>query len=623
MTPKELERNVRELLAQPVSDEELRSRLEQLANDEISFSGLTWLWGPLLYKRNRVFFRPFVSSKFSTYMQLPKWKVEVIKWKNNTGQILDEWFREVDLNDDVELFKKLYEWKLSNRYDWKLRDKRSEELRAELISRLRNATSPAQRQIVFRKFSIWFDVDEETALQLYQIDRAAAGPFILSHLKISFFSGEAKRALWSRLLKAAEEAKDEDFRWKLYRRQIPLEMWIQDALAVCDLVRDNAELVRELEKRHLEGWGLNLADGFYQLVQKRGRDLLPYIMRHLRQVWGGWFGRGKYGKMADFAREQGWWDLWSALIRTCAGSKEFNKEISQLLENATLSDEEIRKRLFALGGVSREWNWGGFGFASIHPLDEPVALRFYERFPDILRGPFKVHVQTNLWGKNYSKLLKTFIAKTDEEMVDYMASRLITRYGRWGNTKDLLEGADELATYYGALKSDETKFSRRAAGVLSQVPAYTIFNYNQLVRENRLARLLFERSVSAYLSDPASMADLIEGAEIHVMAIAYRALVLNDDRAKRLAVEHLPLLLGTLLRPLHRDTRILAFGALANAATTLDSAKLILSRARDALLLPDSHYPKEKLLMLIATLLHRWPELRTTAEQPVVYERAA
>jgi len=388
-------------------------------------------------------------------------------------------------------------------------------------------------------------------------------------------------------------------------------------------MRDSAELVRELEKRHPEGWWVNLADPFFRFVQSRGRDVFPYVARHLRQAWGGWFGRGSYGKMADYARDQGWWDLWSTLIRVCSRLKEFNKEVFALLEARRLPENTVRERLLLLAGVSREWNWAGFGLATVHQLEEPVALLFYERFPDLLRGPYRLHVQSHLWGQSYPKLLDRFIAAGDEELIDLLASRIVTRSGRWGNAQKMLADAEKLADYYTALKSDETAFSRRAANVLGQVPAYSIWQYNPLVRANRLARLLFERSASSYLADPRSLADLVEASEIHVMSLAYRALGLNDPRAREQASQHLPLLMGTLLRPMQRDTRGLAFGALANAANTIETARLILERAKDALTLPDARYPKEKLLGLIAKLIHRWPELRGPREQQVVYERAA
>ena len=108
---------------------------------------------------------------------------------------------------------------------------------------------------------------------------------------------------------------------------------------------------------------INLAEGFFQLVQRRGRDVFPYIIRHLNQVWRSWFARGSYGKMADYAREKGWWDLWSALIRTCSSSKEFNKQVLDLVENRVLPEKNVVERLLALAGASREWNWPGLGMA--------------------------------------------------------------------------------------------------------------------------------------------------------------------------------------------------------------------------------------------------------------------
>jgi len=623
MTPKELEQSIRALLQQPMADAELREQIEKLAVTETSFSGFTWLYGPELYRRNRVLFRPFILSRFSTYMTLPKWKLEVIHWRGDKAKILDAWLADVDKNDDADLFRRLYEWRLSERFGWRKRDARASEIMADLLSRFQSAGSPARRQTILRKFDLWFDLDEAPACALYSVDPPGAGPYILRRLRTGWLSGAPKRVMWTRLLQLADQHKDENFRWKLYRRQIPIVDWTKECLGLCDRICDSAELLQELEKRHPEGWGINLADSFYQLAQRRGRDVFPYVIRHLRQVWGGWLMRGSYGKMADYARQKGWWDLWSALIRVCSGSKEFNKEVNALLEDRSLPEKTVVERLLMLAGVSREWNWAGFGLATVHQLEEPVALLLYERFPDLLRGPYKLHIQAHIWGQNYPRLLDRFVAVGDEEMIDLLASRIVTRCGRWGNAQKMLADAEKLADYYAGLKSDEAAFSRRAANVLGQVPAYSIRQYNQLVRENRLARLLFERSASSYLADPRSLADLVEASEIHVMSLAYRALGLNDPRARQQASQHLPLLMGTLLRPMQRDTRTLAFGALANAANTIETARLILEHAKDALNLPDVRYPKERLLGLIAQLIYRWPELRGPREQPVIYERAA
>lgn len=63
-----------------------------------------------------------------------------------------------------------------------------------------------------------------------------------------------------------------------------------------------------------------------------------------------------------------------------------------------------------------------------------------------------------------------------------------------------------------------------------------------------------------------------------------------------------------------------AFSALGNAAAhDRDSAKRILVRAKEAMLLPDMKYPKEALLGLIGRVMHHWPELAGTREKPVIY----
>jgi hypothetical protein len=183
--------------------------------------------------------------------------------------------------------------------------------------------------------------------------------------------------------------------------------------------------------------------------------------------------------------------------------------------------------------------------------------------------------------------------------------------------------ADWLSEHYELLRdSAPDTFARRAAAVLGQVPAYSIHSYDRLIQTNRLARLLFERSSASFLDDPKALRDLLEAPEIHVQALALRALGLDDDRARTLAAANLDLLQATLLRPLHRRTRLLAFRALFNAASTADAASRVVARARQALDLPDQRYPREALVGLIGQLLHAWPELRSQREQPVVHGMA-
>ena len=62
---KQLQGRIEALLASEMDDLELRSALEELSR-HWGFGGFTWFWGPRLWQRNRVVFRPFILSNFST-----------------------------------------------------------------------------------------------------------------------------------------------------------------------------------------------------------------------------------------------------------------------------------------------------------------------------------------------------------------------------------------------------------------------------------------------------------------------------------------------------------------------------------------------------------------------------
>ena len=624
MDPKDLEKAIRRLLIENWPEDQLRTKLETLAEKEENFSAFTWLWAPVLYRRNRVLFRPFILARFGRILRVGKFRWKNVEWKGDAAAALDPWLAEADRFDDIELFRRLYEWKLSALGTRLFRDQRQKTILTELRKRFKAARTRAERQIVLQKFTLWLELDEPTALELYRADPLTAARYILRHLPFAWM--ENKRPFWEAMLKEADGRQDEDFRWKLYRAQVPRERWKSDVLALATRVRDPADLVRQLERHHPGGWGRSEGGVFEALLRQRGRDVMPYIVRNLRSVRHGMFHGGEFKKLLGFAREKGWWDLWAAIIRVCATQKEFNEGISNLLRDAVQQPNDVARRLAALAGVSREMNFPGIGFAIIHQLNEETALGLLRYYPDLLRGPYLQHLQVGAWTGSFSALIDVLIEKDEDDLLDHVAARIVTRTAnRWGvNRNETLREAEQLATHFDAIKDrDELLFSRRATSVLSRIPAYSIQSYHALLRDNRLARLLFARSAPAYLADGRSLRDLVEAAEIHVMALAYRALSLDDPRAPSLAAENLSLLLGTLLRPLHRGTRVLAFGALANAATTEVDAGRILAKAREALDLPDDKYPKEALIGLIAKLLARWPALRGPLEAPVVYRSRA
>jgi hypothetical protein len=292
-----------------------------------------------------------------------------------------------------------------------------------------------------------------------------------------------------------------------------------------------------------------------------------------------------------------------------------------------VSDDTRRERLKALAGASREWNWPGLGLAVIHHLDDNLACLVYARYPDLVRGPLRANV-TPTWWCGYPNLIKAAQDANDDDLVDTLASRYATRVSWRSGQQTGPDGDDKtttkIAAYYQAIRDrDPAEFSRRASNVLTRIPAYATFDQQQLLRTNDLARLLFVRSLDQYLAVPQAVQDLVEGSNIHVMMLAYRVLALPDARAQVLAADDIEILLGTLLRPIHRKTRMAAFDALANAARHSEAvAHRVQTRAREALKLPDKKYPKAELIGLIARTLAAHPGLAAEAERPIIYRHA-
>lgn len=586
LKPRQVEERVKALLAAPSLDMET---LSELAGNW-HFGGLTLTWAPVLWRRDPVSYRPFILAHMSSHAGF-----KPIKW---TGE-LSAWLAEVDARDDIELFQRLWHWKINDQVGWRS-EKANALFNQELRRRLENL-GQARWRLELRKLDVWFQLDEETALVLFEKDPVAAGPFLLKHLPWSLF----KPIFWDRVFTLAYK-RDPDFAFKLYRRQVPAARWESDVADLARTVADPKQLLSELEKRHPEGLRRDPGGGMYRLLELRGRDVLPYVMRHLVDVWTPWLGKGQYGKLLALAERQGWMDLWAALVRTVSTATDFNAAIRKLVKERRLED------LLAVAGVGRELNFGPIGLARTIQLDEATAVALYEEYPALVRTAYRAHLQVHPWSAKpvYERLVDRALALNDEELLDFLASRFLAVGRATGEVARLYE-------YYRGCPD----FARRAASVLTRIPAYTLgWRYAMLMKENPLARLFFERSAASYLDSPEAVADLVEGSDIYVQALAYRVLGLDDPRARELGRRHLSLLLATLLRPLHRATRMLAFAALANVGlSSLEVAVQVHQRARAALHLPDVRYPREKLVGLIGQLLHRWPELRSEAEQPVVY----
>lgn len=612
----DLETHLRRLLKEPLPDVALRTALEALATVESGFGGLTWLWGPVLYERDRILFKPLIMGRFATSYMDHKKRWQNVPWKGEAAKALEAWLQKADALDDVRLVRKLIDWKTQGGF-WRGRDQKA--FLAELRRRLNTAATPAAKAVELEKMNLWFQLDEDTALQVYRAESTAGKPFILSHLPGIFWTDANKRERWLRLAEEAKQNGDSAFSRELYRRQVTLKQWRQDVMTLCAEVSDPTRLCEELERLHPRGLNRHLAEVFAELIEKRGRDAESYLLSHLREVWTFWGGIGSLTKMIDVCAQREWWEMWAALVQI-ARSSRFNDEVKKLVKNTLLPNEAIKHRLLLLAGVSREMNFLGFGLAQVQLLKTETAEVLYARFPELVRTVFRQHMQINAWDAT-SALVDLFKQHDEHDLLDFLASRVMGWHLGRQPKAEAVRCVDKLTAIYDPLRHEQpAEFTRRAANVLGLIPAYGIWWGKGLVTSNKLARLILERSVKSYLDDEHALADLIEAPNIHAQLIAYRALGSDDPRAPAQAARHLTLLLGTLLRPIQRATRMAAFSALGNAAAhDRDSAKRILFRAKEALVLPDVKYPKEALLGVIGRALHHWPELAQGREKPAIY----
>jgi len=594
------------LLAKKPTGPALRTAVEEAAKLPW-FNELTYRWGPWLWRTlredasQRVALRPFLLGHFSDGAIDAKGRFGTT-WALG-GKDLERWLAEVDAADDVEVYRHLIQGKL--RGAWR---EFNAQYRKLLLERINAARSTTEKQNALARFDFSAELDEPTALTLYETYGATSRKFILERLPW-------RNAFWEKLHQLALRQRDDETAWQLYRRQADAARWEKDVRALITTVRDGDTLVAEMEKRHPNHVG-DAGPVFLALAKERGGAALPYLQRHVRAIFPRWgiFGRSE-GKSLEalvrLADENAWTSLWARLLQSSATRELWNAEVKRLLP-ADVKTLTVQHKLQLLAGAGGEWNFSGFGFAQVQPLTDEVACLMYERAPQLLHGPFRMHLPLDA-----PKLLAKVLAADDEVLADTFAARV--GIGVWhGGGRE--KAMDALCAHYEAMSLTDGTFIRRATNALSMMPAFAIWSYDRLLEANKLARLLFERSTPLYLGDARLVRELLESPQIHVQALGFRVLAIDDPRAVAMAGGMADLLGPTLLRPLHRRTRLKAFAALERAALSNESAAgSLLSKMKDALSLPDRKYPKEELVGLIGKVLAKWPALRGKNEQPRIF----
>ena len=217
MNEKQLRRAIEQLLEAQPDNQRLRDNLEGLCRDPL-FPGLTWFWGPRLYARSKAVFRSFILNHFSDWIASDR-RWTRVQWADHAAG-LEAWLQSARAGRDGALIRRLQRWKYGAAKGWGLDLGR---WNAALVEAYRAAPTPAARTIVLDEFDDWFQLDEPTAIRLYDTDRSSAA-FILKHLPVSFWSKD-KRVMWEKLGAVARAHGDEKLFFALYRKLMPVERW--------------------------------------------------------------------------------------------------------------------------------------------------------------------------------------------------------------------------------------------------------------------------------------------------------------------------------------------------------------------------------------------------------------
>jgi hypothetical protein len=601
------------LFATSPSDEALFEQFSSFLSAK-ALGGLTWFWGPELYRRNRLRSLPFIMRHFSQYDRESPADDNLIPWSAHADR-LESWLGEARENRDSWLVQKLTRWKFS-KAPFGIDEERFGQ---ELLRQFREATKKSAQAQVLHAFDSRFTLTEPIALAIYQIDPSCS-EFLQRHfLRGVTASRDKRRQLWRSLFEAAQKANDNELAFLLYRWQVSQEDWQKDVERLALEISDADQLHEELRKRNPSGARMDWHEPILALLKLRGRETFPYVRECLSSLHS-----AKCEPLLELARTRHWWDLWAGIIHATGNSKDFNRQIVDLLDRKDLEDLDRRAGLAELGAPTTDWSNRPYFLWRPLYLDDATATRLCRHDPLWLKGPFQSAI-VNVYDPAFAQLLNTAVAHEDHQLVDLIASCYTRTWiyqdystPQHDEKKKTIEILHQI--YQDLRDRNPTEFARRVSHLLNYLPQNSLPYFPLFFARNALARLFLVESSETYLSAPEALANLLEAKLPEVQNLGFQVLALDDSRARWFVVLSLDLLLGSLRRPRTRRGLKALCLALANAVREdASTAGRILKRARECLARFGKKAFKEPLIGLIGKILFQHPSLRGQDEQPVIY----
>lgn len=583
---------IERLIATHPDDRELAVVLHEYSQQSWEFiRQLPW-WGPMLYGRNREAFLPLIERHAN-------------QWTLRGTKDLEEWKDAAEANGDSTLFRILLSTWLVEKFGWQeARDK----WRELFEQAFRDAPDRGARRAVVQKYNLWYDLPDDFVATLYRVDPVVTGDYIRGRLEREQWIDES----YQQTAKLAQDAGDDELYFFLYRWTFPKDRWTKDVLRLAAEVPDPQQLCEELERRQprtpdgLDGD----PDTFSKLLVRRGADVLPYLERYVGDIMA-WNEQG-WDVFARAAYDRGFFGLWSLIVRTKFRHASYPKEIERIIDS-DLGDHHKVVRLSQIAGA--QWGWAHW--RRYLPLAEETAAKLYRAFPELARTMFAPHYLLSTTSL-YLELARAAVAANDVAMMDLLVARAVMAHSGWGYRVDQLEHLNFYAEYLDGLGTD---FTRRAVAILNLTEEPPHFGRKIRRRSHPVYRVLFD--TSRYEGVLPHVRDLLEAPSSEVRELGLRFLCEAGDDGVNTAVSCLDHLSAYLLNESSRTARLDAFAALALAAQhSRVIADDVLFRARQALDLRRNQYPRNRLIELIGNVLHHWPQLRTPAEQPVIFGEA-
>ncbi len=534
----ELSTQILKLIRETEGRGDVLRALAELATQP-NFSRLANIWAPALYERDAVFFESFL--------------VRHLDWGQQ--QVIERLLARAEADGCDSLFQALYP-KTTSEDAW------NNEIRQLAASPAPDGeVLAALQRRTFR--GIWFGLEEETALALYQRGASQFSPFIMERLRKRWWGRQSNFAT---LRRRAAERNDTPLVLALFRTFATSKEWNDEIRRLLAQSLPAAGFVAALRERHpAQTWELDLA-ALGDAIEQYGMEIWPYIEESLQ-----WLNHQQGKVLLEAAHTRRDDVLYWRLFFRVGHAELWNNELRNLLQQP-LDNAALLQALALRTPIENTWNrWR---------LHGDVARALYKRMP----GETKPFLEQFLIGYD-EQLFAMATARNDDELLDFLSylalrelSSLVWRAyppeseHRWRKPdpkaqQELVQrSAPVLARFERLHAASPARYVCHAANVLSFVAAFEVWDYWRDRRHHPVFAYLATQHHADWLASSEAIRELLESPNIFVQITGLEMLQGGGPAAAQRVVENLPYMRALLRGRARIKTKELVLQALSQAA---------------------------------------------------------